>query len=76
MDKFPVQKGERTVRFGCGALFGFVVVFLIALRRSASPTLQTEHLVYGIVGAVVVGLLATWLGDSFWSRIPTRWPWW
>ena len=76
MDKFPIQKGERTVRFGCGALFGFVVVFLIALRQSASSSFQTEHLVYGIGGALVVGLLATLLGDSFWSRIPTWWHWW
>jgi FtsH-binding integral membrane protein len=76
MDRFPILKGERTIRFGCGAVFGFVAVLIYVLKETMAVSLQGSHLLIALVGAVVAGLLSVWLGDSFWMRIATwfrRW---
>jgi hypothetical protein len=76
MDDFPTQRGERAVRFGCGGIFGFIATFLLVLRETSVKSVQLDHLLFGIGGAVVAGLLAAWLGDSFWSRVAVWWSRW
>jgi len=76
MDSFPTQKGERTIRFGCGAVFGFAAVFFFVLRDPGAGSLQDDHVLLGFAGAIVAGLLAAWLGDSFWSRVAVWWSRW
>jgi len=76
MDEFPIQKGERTVRFGCGAIFGFAITFLFLLRETSMSSPEPKHWIQCVVGAVIAGGLAAWLGDRFWSRIDLWWRHW
>ena len=69
MDRFPPLKGERTIRFGCGAVFGFAAVLIYVLKETMAVSLQGSHLLIALAGAIVFGLLSVWLGDSFWIRI-------
>jgi hypothetical protein len=69
VDSFPTLKGERTIRFGCGAIFGFVAVLIFVLKETVAVSLQGSHLLIAAFGAVVAGLLSVWLGDSFWTRV-------
>ena len=64
-DGFKPLPGEHGVRFGCGALAGLVVGFLLALRWSSGDA----RLSVGVASAAAIacGLLAAAFGDSFWE---------
>ena len=60
-----------SVRFTCGAVFGFLAGLSGGWYLGASvPVLIGVCL----VAAVVVGMLAAWIGDRFWRHI-WLWAW-
>jgi len=65
---------EYAVRFGCGTLFGFVIVLLLAIRLTELD--WPVSLTISIIGALACGTLAMLGGDEFWDTI-VRWlRWW
>jgi hypothetical protein len=63
-DDWPVLRGERGVRFGCGALAGAALALSFMFRdvHSAGSTILVC-----LGTALVVGVAATLFGDRFWS---------
>ena len=55
---------EKSIRFGCGFVFGGVVAFLFALREMAEIAGPFWAFVLGV--AVVFGVSAVRYGDAFW----------
>jgi len=62
------MRGERSVRFGCGALAGVAVALSIAFGESTSTAGRT--IMMGVGFAAVFGVAAALFGDQFW-----RWLW-
>ena len=66
----------RGVRFGCGAVFGFVLPF----GGGTILSFQTGRGVLGfcLLTALVCGLLAMRFGDVFWEKLVNSrfWRWW
>jgi hypothetical protein len=56
---------EKTIRFGCGFLFGGIVL-LVPVAQSVYKTGNVFWLVVGI-GAFICGLLAIRYGDRFFN---------
>ena len=67
-DGFPAMRGERPVRFGCGALAGLLAGFELAIRIGAGKG-GTVLLIAAV--AVAFGIAAAALGDRFWRGL--RW---
>lgn len=63
---------EKRLRFGCGFLFGVVVVAYMLLRQLFEPSGTFWAVGAGV--AVVCGVLAVRWGDRFW-RVAVSW-WW
>jgi len=62
MDDLPPDNYEKGVRFGCGALFGGVVLFFILLGGFARMDRSFWLLV--LMGALICGLFAVRFGDG------------
>lgn len=63
---------EKTVRFGCGAIFGFLLCFnFVYFGFSTLPA----SFVIGIPAAIIFGILAVRRGDRFWERLANWIPW-
>jgi hypothetical protein len=60
---------EKAVRFGCGAIFGFLLFFYFGF--STLPA----NFVIGILAAIIFGILAVRRGDRFWERLANWIPW-
>lgn len=61
----PKKKLDRLqffVRFGCGFLFGIVLVLSLGLIESLA-----EFLVLSLIIGLILGLLAAKYGDRFWQ---------
>ncbi|MCH9648313.1 MAG: hypothetical protein K0U98_08745 [Deltaproteobacteria bacterium] len=62
---------SRTVSFGCGALFGIFVGIGFGLDYvSSTPT----FLAMIVAGSLICGILAAVLGDSFWHKFSSWFP--
>jgi hypothetical protein len=71
----PPDYEEKAIRFGCGFVFGLVVIGfgtgLSLLGRGAWAA------GFAVVGAVICGLLAMHMGERFWDWWrDRRWWWW
>jgi hypothetical protein len=44
--------------------------------NASVESVQLDHLLLGMGGAVGASLLAAWLGDSFWTRVAVWWSRW
>jgi hypothetical protein len=64
---------EKSLRFGCGFVFGLFIGFLVA-AQSIYHSLGWLATITFIVG-VAFGLLAMRYGDKFWYSIK-KWDWW
>jgi hypothetical protein len=65
---WPLMRGERRVRFGCGALAGLAAGLVLAERMNGSVV---GNVLLVVVTAVAFGIAAAWIGDEFWNYI--RW---
>jgi hypothetical protein len=63
----PVDRGEKAVHFGCGAVVGF----LAGLASLA----YSESILTAAVSAIVFGALAAIFGERFWHALG-RWGSW
>jgi hypothetical protein len=72
-DGFKPLPGERGVRFGCGAIAGGVIGFLLAVRET-SGEMQMSVMVAGFA-ALVLGVLAAAYGDRLWEGL-SKVLWW
>ena len=63
----PVDRGEKAVHFGCGAVVGF----LSGLASFA----YSESILTAAVSAIVFGILAAFFGERFWYAL-ARWGSW
>lgn len=69
----PPDNTGKSVRFGCGALFGAVVAGIACLWRISE---QWPLAAFFVVGAALVcGFLAVRYGDDFWSWMADH-CWW
>ena len=68
-DEFPVMRGERRVRFGCGGLAGLLAGYELAVRLGVG---KATTLLVILALAVAFGIAAALLGDRFWRALP----WW
>ena len=67
------DKTEKSIRFGCGFIFGLVIGFFTAITY---PIERWDIvLLIALSVAVVSGLLAKKYGDSFWHSIKKWWYW-
>jgi hypothetical protein len=76
-DGWKVDRLERGIRFGCGALFGSILGFSLAIRGFPERIVWTVLVAFGV--ALAFGFLATRYGDRFWERIASimrGWFWW
>ncbi|MCI0612707.1 hypothetical protein L0244_06930 [bacterium] len=64
-----VNKSEYGVRFGCGAIFGFIVGFFVVSKYYMDISGPLKN---GIAVAILFGILAAVLGDKFWTSAK----WW
>lgn len=62
--------GERKVRFGCGALAGFLIVGLGTLSSAGPPW---GAVLAGLGAAALFGWAAAHWGDRFWEWLGTWW---
>ena len=69
---WPVLRGERRVRFGCGVLAGLPIGIWLVTRIS-SVGFGAFVFVGGV--AVAVGILAVLFGDRFWAVLVGWMPW-
>lgn len=75
MDDGPPPDGvEKSLRFGCGFLFGGVIVFF-AFARVAFNAHWPFWVAVGL-GALPCGLLAIRYGDRFYHGIMDLFRWW
>jgi uncharacterized membrane protein (DUF441 family) len=69
----PPDRQEKSIRFGCAFVFGFVTT---ALGGVGFLYLQGhDALVIALLVGLVFGLYAMRHGDRFWEWILSRW-WW
>jgi len=73
----PPDLTEKTLRFGCGFIFGLLVTGLSGFLWSVA----SGHYVVAVsvLAALICGVLALRYGDRFWhwlSRFSWWWPWW
>jgi len=67
-----LDKTEKNIRFGCGAIFGFLLGFnFVYFGFSMHPA----RFVVGILAAIIFGILAVRYGDRFWERLTNWIPW-
>ncbi len=59
---------EKVIRFGCGALIGLAIGFLITLRFILSIELGFAAVI-SVALAGICGLLAVKHGDEFWYSL-------
>ena len=62
---FKPLRGERSVRFGCGAIAGALFGLYLAVRYAP----EGSTVVWVVVAAAAFGLFASLLGDRFWRSI-------
>ena len=75
MDDGPPPDGlEKGIRFGCGFLFGGLILFF-AFARVFYSTASPFWITVG-VGALICGLLAIRYGDRFYHGILNFFRWW
>ena len=69
----PPDTQEKVIRFGCGFVFGALLV------AGSSITWSLASHYYYVAAAIIVGmsfgLLALRYGDAFWGRL-SHWLWW
>lgn len=65
---------EKGIRFGCGFLFGGVML-IVVFARGFSLTASPFWVAVG-VGALICGLLAIRYGDRFYHGILELFRWW
>lgn len=63
---------EKNIRFGCGAIFGFLLGFDFVYFVFST---LTASFVVGILAAIIFGILAVRYGDRFWERLTNWIPW-
>lgn len=73
MNRQP-DKPEKTIRFGCGAVAGFILGFYLFDIWLLSSSFITLIAVAGLIG-LIFGSLAVRYGDYFWERLKD-WLWW
>ncbi len=73
MNKQP-DKPEKIIRFGCGAVFGFIFGFYLFDFWLYSSSFFTLITAAGLL-AFILGGLAVRYGDYFWERLKD-WIWW
>lgn len=66
-------KTEKRVRFGCGFVFGLLLGGLSAATKFYDD--GNTIIAVALVVAVLVGLAAAHLGESFWRTVK-HWVWW
>jgi hypothetical protein len=66
---WPVMRGERRVRFGCGALAGLLAGLVLAERLTGSVV---GNVLLVVIITFAFSCAAAWFGDKFWSYLP----WW
>ena len=69
---WPVLRGERKVRFGCGVLAGLPIGIWL-LTKISSRSVGAVFFAGGVAAAV--GILAVLFGDRFWSVLCRWMPW-
>lgn len=63
----PPDAFEKRLRFGCGAIFGAITTFFVAIREVQEFTGPFWATV--IACAMIFGFLALRFGDAFWRVI-------
>ena len=66
-DGWKVDRAERGIRFGCGAIVGAAIGFFLAIRDFTGE--MWVAVLIAVVIALVFGILATVYGDRFWERL-------
>lgn len=75
MDHRPPPDGcEKLIRFGCGLVFGGLVL-LFTLPQILSLEAGQLWIAVGL-GAVICGLLAMRYGDDFYAHMSQLFHWW
>ncbi len=69
----PPDAQEKTIRFGCGFVFG--VVLVVGSSVTWSLVSHYYYLAAAVIVGVLFGLLALHYGDTFWERL-SHWLWW
>lgn len=71
----PPDRLEKGIRFGCGFIFGFLMVGLGALVTSV---VYVHHAVaWSVIAGVLCGYAALRFGDAFWKFVGRLGlPWW
>lgn len=63
----PILPGERSVRFGCGALLGVIVGLCVGAQMADASSISVAGLAVG--GALLFGFFAAAKGDRFWHSL-------
>ena len=61
---------EFSVRFGCGALIGTVIVLAVLIEFM--PPVSAVAIILGITAVIGFGLAAAWFGEPFWDCLRER----
>ncbi len=67
---------EKKIRFGCGFLFGLVIVFFEFARTIYRHNSVGFVITCAVILALVCGWLALKYGDRFWHYVLERVRWW
>ena len=69
-DRHQTDTFEKRLRFGCGFVFGGIVLLILGMREITVLTGGFWAFVVG--GALIFGFLAMRFGDDFWQNI-SKW---